>query len=244
MSPKHLALAGRCPSILPCIGLLSCLTTACHGAAPTATPNSGTRPATENRWEKAIRAFQKQDQKKPPPSGAILFVGSSSIRGWDLAKSFPKLETINRGFGGSQFCDAVHFAERIILPYRPKIVVVYDGDNDLAAGKTPEQVFDDCKALVGKIRKALPETKIVLLSTKICKARWNNRQQVRKINAMIEDFAKSDPRVIYVDVATPLLDAGGEPRDELFRKDALHLSDRGYRLWASIINKHLIPEKP
>src|SRR5690242_4123501 len=99
-----------------------------------------------SRWEKDIAAFEKSDRDRPPPKNAVLFVGSSSIRLWDLAKSFPDVPTINRGFGGSQLADSVHFAPRIVLPYEPRVVVLYAGDNDLAAGKTPEQVHADFRA--------------------------------------------------------------------------------------------------
>ncbi len=191
------------------------------------------------RWEKAIRAFEAQDRAQPPPKGAILFVGSSSARLWDLAKCFPKLTTINRGFGGSQFIDAAYYADRIILPYRPRAIVVYDGDNDLAAGKRPEQVLADCRMLVRRIHKALPKARIIVLSVKVCESRWRLRDKVLRVNAMIEKLAHRDPRITYLDVATPLLNADGRPRNELFLKDKLHLNAEGYRIWSSIVRPHI-----
>src|ERR1700722_3465137 len=105
------------------------------------------------RWEKTIAAFEKRDADKPPPKDAILFVGSSSIVRWDVAKSFPDLDVINRGFGGSQIGDAVYFAPRIVVKYQPRVVVFYAGDNYLSGGKTPEQVRDDFKAFAEIVRK-------------------------------------------------------------------------------------------
>src|SRR6516164_10408221 len=96
-----------------------------------------------SRWEKDIAAFERRDRDKPPPKNAVLFVGSSSIRLWDLPKSFAGVEVINRGFGGSHLADVVHFAPRIVLPYEPRLIVLYAGDNDIAAGKTPERVHAD-----------------------------------------------------------------------------------------------------
>ena len=110
-----------------------------------------------SRWEKTIAAFEQQDKAKPPPKNAVLFVGSSSIVRWDVKKSFPDLDVINRGFGGSEIADSVHFAPRIIVPYEPRLIVFYAGDNDLAAGKTPERICADFRELVAITHKALPK---------------------------------------------------------------------------------------
>ena len=100
-----------------------------------------------------------------PPKGAILFIGSSSIRLWKtLARDFPEHKVINRGFGGSQIIDSVRFAERVVLPYQPKRIVFYAGGNDINAGKAPEEVCADFKAFVEKVRGALPETRIAYIS--------------------------------------------------------------------------------
>ena len=105
------------------------------------------------RWEKDIAAFEASDRTNPPPKGSVLFIGSSSIRLWkSLAADFPDLKVINRGFGGSHIPDTTHFAERIIFPYEPSKIVLYAGDNDIAGGRSPEQVFADFKELVEKVR--------------------------------------------------------------------------------------------
>jgi hypothetical protein len=116
--------------------------------------------AADNRWENEIQAFERQDAKHRPPDNSVLFVGSSSIRLWKLEESFPHLDAINRGFGGLQLADSVHFAERIAVAYRPRLVVLYAGDNDLAAGKKPQQVLADFKQFAAKVKAALPETRI------------------------------------------------------------------------------------
>src|SRR3954462_2033114 len=109
-------------------------------------------------FEKEIEAFEAADKTNPPPKNAILFIGSSSIRMWkDLAKDFPEFQVINRGFGGSEISDSVHYADRIVLPYHPRQIIMYAGGNDIHGGKSPEQVFSDFKAFVGAVRKALPE---------------------------------------------------------------------------------------
>ncbi len=191
------------------------------------------------RWEKDIQAFEQRDKDKPAPKDAVLFAGSSSIRQWDVAKSFPDLEVVNRGFGGSQIADSTHFAARIILPHRPRAVVLYAGDNDLAAGKAPEQVLADFQAFVRAVHKELPKTKVLFLAVKPSPKREKLMDAQRKANGLIEAFCKQDERLLYVDVFTPMLDKDGKPRPELFVKDMLHLNEEGYRLWTALLKPHL-----
>jgi lysophospholipase L1-like esterase len=193
------------------------------------------KPPDFAHWEKAIAAFEKQDRAKPPPKDAILFVGSSSIRLWDLPRSFPDRQVINRGFGGSEIADSVHFAPRILLKYRPRLIVFYAGDNDIAAGRRPERVAADFKEFVRTVHAELPRTKILFLSIKPSIRRWNLVERMRRANELIRDYCKQVKRVEYVDVATPMLGTDGKPRRELFQRDGLHLNAAGYKLWASIV---------
>ncbi len=191
------------------------------------------------RWEKAIQAFEKQDQTKLPPQNAILFTGSSSIVAWKLPKSFPMLDTINRGFGGSQLADAIHFAPRIVTKHKPRVVVLYAGDNDIASGRAPEQVAADFREFVRVVHKELPKTKIVFLSIKPSIARWKLWDKMGQANKLIAEQCAKDERLIYLDVGPPMLDAAGKPKPELFAADGLHLSEKGYELWASLLKPQL-----
>jgi lysophospholipase L1-like esterase len=202
------------------------------GAPGAAQPS---QPGPE-RWEADIRGFEEADRRAPAPEGAVLFVGSSSIRMWDtLQRDFPDVPLVQRGFGGSTLADVLFYADRIILPYRSRMVVVYAGDNDLAAGKTPETVLADYKALVRKIRRALPRTRIAFIAIKPSLARWKLIASIRKANALIEEHASRHRRLRYVDVFTPMLDHDGTPRKELFLEDGLHLNARGYALWKDVL---------
>jgi lysophospholipase L1-like esterase len=191
------------------------------------------------KWEKEITAFEKQDKEKMPAEGGILFVGSSTIRFWDLKKSFPDLEAINRGFGGSQLADSVHFAPRIVLKYKPRIVVLYAGDNDLAARKTPEQVAADFREFAALVSKELPATKIIFLSIKPSVARWKIWDQAQKANGLVEASCKEDPRRIYVDDSQIILGPDSKPQADLFRADGLHLNAKGYELMAKTVRPYL-----
>lgn len=227
-SNKHRLLSG-----LVALMLLGGICTACKSLI-------AAEKNAKNRWEKEIQAFEAQDRKQAPPEGAALFVGSSSIRIWKLDESFPGIATINRGFGGSQLADSVHFAPRIVIPYRPKLIVLYAGDNDIAAGKSPEQVFGDFKQFVHDVRQTLPETRIAYLSIKPSILRWALVDRMRATNRLIKQYIENkDDKLSYVDVFTPMLGADGMPRKELFRADGLHLSAEGYKLWASLLQPAL-----
>ena len=176
-----------------------------------------TADVTPDRWEKAIAAFEEQDKMSAPAQDGIVFVGSSSIRLWDLKKGLPDLPCTNRGFGGSHVGDAAHFAERIVIPYKPRMVVVFAGGNDIASGKSPEQVAEDFKSLVGKIHAALPKTKVFFVSLYPTVARQKIDDQLKRANELIEVVTKTDPRLGYIDTRTRMTAADGGPRPELLR---------------------------
>ena len=193
-----------------------------------------------SKFESEIKAFEAADKTNPPPAGAILFVGSSSIRLWkDLGKDFPDFKTIQRGFGGSQISDVTALAHRIVIPYQPKQVVLYSGDNDIAGGKSPEQILSDCKELVATIQKNIPETQITFISIKPSPSRWHLAEQARKANALVKAFTAGNSRLDFIDVFTPMLGADGKPRPELFLADNLHMNRKGYDLWVMLIKLHL-----
>jgi lysophospholipase L1-like esterase len=192
------------------------------------------------KWEKEITAYEQMDRTNPPPAGALLFIGSSTIRLWKtLAQDFPGHRIINRGFGGSEIVDSTHFAERVILPYKPRMVLLRAGGNDLHAGKTPEQVFADFKEFVAKIHSKLPGTEIVFLSLSPSIARWNQADKEKAVNTMIEEYIRKTPRLKYIETYPMPLGADGQPRAELFVEDKLHFNAEGYKLLAEIVRPHL-----
>jgi lysophospholipase L1-like esterase len=215
----------------------------CLLAFTTAFPNAGNSADTSPaQWERDIQAFEMADKTNPPPAGAILFVGSSSILMWkSLAHDFAGLPVINRGFGGSQMADSLFYADRIVLPCRPRQVVVYAGDNDLAAGKTPEQILNDFEAFVAKVHRALPETRVAYIAVKPSPSRWKLVERMRETNRLIAQFARANPGLDFIDVFTPMLGSDGQPRPELFAADKLHLNEKGYQLWTATVRPFLTP---
>jgi lysophospholipase L1-like esterase len=188
------------------------------------------------KWEKDIAAFEAKDKESPPPKHAVLFIGSSSIRLWKtLAEDFPKQQVINRGFGGSQIRDSLHFADRIVFPYEPRLIVMFVGGNDLNAKRTPQQVVDDFKAFVAKVREKLPDTLIDYISIPPAPVRWSQHEQIVEANNLISDFIKTDPKLKFIDIYSKELGDDGKPREELFKPDRLHPNEKGYALITSIV---------
>ena len=196
------------------------------------------------RWEKVIQRFEKQDKADPPPQGGILFVGSSSIRMWDLDKWFPDKPVINRGFGGSCIEDVLYYFERVVLPYAPKIIVFYSGDNDVDYGMTIEKVTADYQTFANRVHAALPETRIAVISIKPSLARWKLWEKMREVNRRIRVFAEETPWLVYIDGATPMLGEDGKPRPELLLKDGLHMTGAGYAIWSQRVRPHLEDPSP
>ncbi len=198
-------------------------------------------------WAPAIAAFEERDRAEPPLPGTVVFTGSSSIRMWKmLAEDMHPLPVLNRGFGGSHLAHVNHYADRIVLPYAPRAVVLYAGDNDLAGntGKTPESVLDDFREFVSLVHAKYPKAPVYFLAIKPSLRRIEQWPVMQRANELIGGFAGRTPRVEYLDIATPMLDADEKPRGELFLADGLHLNEVGYALWTSIVHPVLARDWP
>lgn len=184
--------------------------------------------------------FDAEDAASAPPLHPVVFTGSSSVRLWEtLAADFPGVPVLNRGFGGSHVRDATWHLERVALRYRPRQVLIYAGDNDIHAGRTPRQVLADVRSFATALREALPGVRIGYLAIKPSPARLGRLDRQRRANALVRDWAATQDDVDFIDVATPLLDADGRPRAELFLADRLHLNADGYTLWRGIVAPYL-----
>ena len=209
------------------------------GCAASRSLTPATQPTSPN-WEKEIAAFEAADKTNPPPPNAILFIGSSSIRLWDsVAADFPDHKVINRGFGGSQIIDSAHYAARIVMPYRPRMIVFYAGGNDINAGKPPEEVFADYKLFVSLVHRDLPRTRIAYISSAPNPLRWEQVEKVKRLNSMIKDFGARDKRLVYIDVFPHMLGPDGKPKPDIFRPDRLHMNAKGYAIWKLIVAPYL-----
>lgn len=188
------------------------------------------------KWEKDIAAIEAKIKSGESPQGSILFVGSSSIRLWNLKESFPERVTSNHGFGGSQMADSVHFFDRIVVPVKPSVIVIYAGDNDIAQKKTPQIVAEDFARFAAKVKEQLPECrKVIYVAIKPSVKRWALADTIKTANQLIETNCRKDDRLHFLDIWTPMLDANGQPRPELLLEDGLHMNADGYRIWTDAL---------
>jgi lysophospholipase L1-like esterase len=215
-------------------------TTTTHAACAAMLEQPAPVPSATNaaHWQSKIDEYLEADRENPPAPGGIVFVGSSSVIRWDTDAAFPDLPVINRGFGGSQIPDALHYADDIVTPYQPRLIVVYSGDNDIARGKSPEVVRDDYHALARHLLVSLPDVHVLFVSIKPSPKRWGFAPQAIEANRLIETFNAQCDRLHYLDLFPLMLNADGMPNPDLYFTDDLHLSDAGYALW----QKHLAPE--
>lgn len=189
------------------------------------------------KWEKEIAAIEKR--LKDSPKGGVLFLGSSSIRLWDLEKSFSGKGYLNAGFGGSEIRDSTHFVPRLVTPLAPKTIVFYAGDNDIASGRKAEQLEADFKAFCEAVHKDLPKCRVLFIPVKPSIARWAKFEEQKKANALIAKYCKGNDRLGFIDIVPELLGSDGKPLPELYVKDGLHLSPAGYEKWTPLVKAAL-----
>jgi lysophospholipase L1-like esterase len=196
-------------------------------------------------WESEIEAFEASDAKAFPEESLILFTGSSSIRMWSsLEADMAPLAVLNRGFGGAHMDHVLHYYDRVIAPYAARALVLYVGDNDIGAGKTPQIVEDDFRTLVDRVRRDQPEIPIYFLTIKASRLRWDLWAEMDDANQRIVAIATADPLIQVIDVSAPMVElgAGDAPPKSLFLFDGLHLSEEGYALWTSIVRDRLLAD--
>ena len=196
-----------------------------------------------DRFEKEIVQFEQQDRETGNIQNAIEFTGSSSIRMWkSLARDMAPMKVINRGFGGSTLPELLHYADRIILPYHPKILVVYCGENDLAIDKTKARtVVRSFRAFSRYLQEKLPYTKLFYISIKPSISRWAYWAKMAEANAHIKKIINKNPNYTFVDAASGMLDKEGFVKQDIFIEDNLHMNQKGYAIWTEILKPQLQP---
>jgi lysophospholipase L1-like esterase len=191
------------------------------------------------RFEKQIDKFSHWDRKNSYPKNSVLFIGSSSIRLWETYVFFSDYPVINRGFGGAHISDVIHFYNRLVLKYKPQIIVFYAGDNDIAYEKSPEHVIDDYKRFIELVQADLHDTKIIYLPIKPSLARWQFWTKMNTVNISIREYCEDESNLYYVDTANPMFGSDNQPDKSLFIADSLHLNQKGYQKWSDILSPFL-----
>jgi lysophospholipase L1-like esterase len=198
-------------------------------------------------WEADIARFEAQDSLSPPPAKAVVFVGSSSIRLWDtLVRDMAPIPVIRRGFGGARLNDVVHYAERLVNVYQPGAVVIFAGTNDMVPGRTkpPQQLLASYQQFVARVRADNPELPIYYIAITPSPRRWEVWPEAQAVNAAIENYSQANTGLFYIDTGPALMNAAGEPDSDNYMFDGLHQSDRGYRVWTSVIRPRLLEDFP
>lgn len=192
------------------------------------------------RFEKEVNDLVKSDSLV---SGRklILFTGSSSIRFYaDLEKDFPKQNVLNRGFGGSEMTDLLYYAQPLILNYKPDRIFIYEGDNDINSGKSPEEILASADQLLTLLRSQLPsKVKIIFISAKPSVARWHLKSKYEQFNQQLKRWIGTKKNVLFADVWTPMLDSNGQVKTDLFIEDNLHMNRKGYDIWKTVLEKFM-----
>lgn len=192
------------------------------------------------RFENDIIAYEEQDKITPFPEGAVLFVGSSSVRMWKTVdEDLPSVTAVNRGFGGSQFTDLLYYLDRIVTCYKPSKIFIYEGDNDISSGKKPKEILVDAKEVRTRIARALPGVQVYFIAAKPSVARWKLRKKYQQLNSQLALYASKTPNTGFVNVWAPALDQNGEVMKDIFLKDNLHMNEKGYAIWTKAIQPFL-----
>lgn len=199
-----------------------------------------TLSSSDAPFEAEISAFERADRERPPEKGGVVFVGSSSIRLWStLAQDFPDDHVLNRGFGGSEIVDSIRYVDRIAFPHEPRLIVLYAGTNDIALGKSPEQVATDFSAFVARVRER-SNVRIAYISNAPQPARHALWGKVKAANALIKARCRGDATLIYIDIFSQMIGPNGEPRPEFFVEDQIHMNSSGYAIWRDVVAPYLV----
>jgi lysophospholipase L1-like esterase len=194
-------------------------------------------------FQKEVESIVEHHKDNSWQKGGTVFTGSSSIRMWrELDNFFPNTHIINTGFGGSQAHNLQMHLDDLVLDFEPSKVFIYEGDNDVNAGKSTEEIISIFKEITAEIFRNLPNSQLYLISAKPSPSRWNLKDHYLDFNQALEAFADSDPRLTYIDVWTPMLDKEGNPMADLFIEDNLHMNEKGYLIWQSVFTHYVYPQ--
>ena len=193
-------------------------------------------------FENEIRRYEQQDKEFFPPRGGVLFIGSSSIRMWrSLEEDMEGIPVVNRGFGGATSSQILYYIDRIVLPYKPSVIVYYFGDNDAAAGRQPEKILSNYREFICRVRDSLPSTKIIMLSIKPSLKRQNKLSVQRAVNEGMKKLSEEYQKVEYLDISTAMMLNDSIIRDDIFLPDSIHMNQKGYAIWTKILKDELAP---
>jgi lysophospholipase L1-like esterase len=195
-----------------------------------------------NRFEPNVQAYEAEDKSNPPPNGAILLAGDSQFYRWKtLHDDLPDYTIVNRGIDSLQMSDLLHFTDRLVLPYRPRMIVLHVGGNDVNNGRTPQQVLADFQTFVAKVRASLPGVPIVFSSITPGPARWDQAVPRTQTNRLINDYVATQRGLLFIDLWNAMLTSSGQPREDIWVEDRIHPNHEGYLIRVRLMRPLLGP---
>jgi lysophospholipase L1-like esterase len=223
-----------------------CLTALALALIPRTAPAQTAPGAAGNRFEPNVQAYEAADRAASPPANAILLAGDSQFYRWKtLAEDLPGYTVVNRGIDSFQTSDLVYFTERIVLPYKPRFIVLHVGGNDVNNGKGPEQILSDFKAFVAKVRAAMPDVPIAFSGITPGPGRWNQAAVRKQTNQTVRDYIAMQKGLHFIDLWDAMLTPDGQPREDLWVEDRIHPNQAGYQIRVRIMRPLLgPPDKP
>ena len=195
------------------------------------------------RFKSEIELLTDKEQIARIGPGGIMFLGSSSIRMWEsLEKDFKDYPVYNLGFGGSHTSDVIYYFQDLVIPFLPSLILFYEGDNDLASGKSPARVFRDFKIFHELVGRELPDTHLGFIAVKPSPSRWHLRKKYEKYNEKINSYSRNEENITFIDIYSPMIGKNGRPDPSLFLKDSLHMTPKGYDIWEDQVRPFIINE--
>ncbi len=200
----------------------------------------GSTFAQQIPFQEEVKQLTSQIDQKGWNKGSIVFTGSSSIRMWkNIQEEFPEVPIINTGFGGSQASDLLPHLETLVFRYDPQAVFIYEGDNDINAGKSTEEIIKDLDQILHMLNDHKEGILIYFIGAKPSPSRWNLKESYEQFNKALESYTEGIINSHYIDVWTPMLDPSGNPRPELFLEDMLHMKREGYEIWKKQLDNQI-----
>jgi lysophospholipase L1-like esterase len=188
------------------------------------------------RFEKTVQAYEAADTFQPTPTGAILLAGDSQFYRWKtLHDDLPDFTIVNRGIDSFQLSHVIQYADRLILPHKPRMIILHVGGNDVNNGKAAAAILEDFKTFVAKVRAVLPEVPIAFSSITPGPGRWNQAERRKQTNDVIKAYIETQPGLVFIDLWEAMLTADGQPRDELWVEDRVHPNHAGYLVRVKIM---------
>jgi len=193
-------------------------------------------------WEPEIAKFEALDKTELYPDDAIIFAGSSSIRRWStLASDMEPYPVIQRGYGGAKLSDFAVYADRIFSPHPCSAMVLFIA-NDITGSqqdKTPDEARKLFLYVLKTFRKSHPESPVFLIAVTPTSSRWKAWPEIKKANELLREACENHRNTYFIKTDYAFLNDKGEPTDELFVDDKLHLNPEGYKIWTRIIKDEL-----